>query len=71
MRGVAPDGDVIATAIAVVLKADDDHEILHRQIGVDRYDAVVEGHYAALAKKAWKYPFVPPLPSIFNVEPED
>ena len=47
---MVPGGDVVATAIAVVLKADDGHEVMLRQGWVDHDDLVINGHHAALAK---------------------
>ena len=45
---MVPGGDVVTPAIAVVLEPDDGQEVLRHQRGVDRHDAVVEGHHAAL-----------------------
>ena len=45
---MVPGGDVIATAIAVILEPDDDHKILHRQVGVNRHDLIEKSHYADL-----------------------
>ena len=45
---VFPLGNVVVTAIAVVLQADDGHEVHVREFGVQGFYFFVECHYAAL-----------------------
>jgi hypothetical protein len=47
---MVPSGDVIPTAIAVVLEADGVYEVCVLQFRVERFDFFWKFHYAALAK---------------------
>ena len=55
--------DVVTFAIAVVLQADDGHEVAVCEFRIEGFDFVVQGHVALRARKPSNFEYACPLPN--------